>query len=645
MKFLAAFAPLLFALAGLSAQEAVYRFGKPLQLPEGWTKKYDPPEVLVSVKALPDSTLSLAGILDGKGELIPLVASYLEDYDAFADSLGPGTEFEAIIPLSQKDGVNLDAELYEEVKTRVDRAEMLSNIEERIGRAREETSFRRPFFDPAEATGLSLNPEPYRAGFFSHSRHDPHTRILAHGFEPHNSLYSPGVYQNYYHSVLRREDTLLASSWSENYYPHEVALSDIEVGIGDYEHRFARGSLRKNKLLGVEGLYGSFDFLVQGGNWLEEESSRDLLKFHLRVPIGETSLELGFADFSSKLPMFSLKPQYWLANYNFLVERSYRTIHAAWRSPWLNLAVLNENDTSRAEEFTQTLRNDALHLKAWKAFSIADLEFEPYFEQMFTQRNFELEPEDHEQLAGLRVSSVHPLLSGEVLAEAYGFERFETRGDLYHAWESFDLGAVFHYSELPQDIRTYTECIYPGLDSLEIVDIREKLNLGGYLRHRLSPASSALLSAGMRNIANTPSLPGGTSSQDVIYVKLGARIDQTWKSWRIEWLPSLTWQEDAPLYEQPEIEYQSHLTLTRLLPHDNALFAGFSLIGHSDYVSSDPSQFNVGTSSIADIWAGVKITNRFELTVSWKNVADTLIYGIYPLPSSLHASLRWFYLN
>jgi len=48
---------------------------------------------------------------------------------------------------------------------------------------------------------------------------------------------------------------------------------------------------------------------------------------------------------------------------------------------------------------------------------------------------------------------------------------------------------------------------------------------------------------------------------------------------------------------------------------------------------------------VIDIWAGVKIGRRFDFQVTYKNLLDSRIYEAEPLPGSLQASLRWYFLN
>ena len=133
--------------------------------------------------------------------------------------------------------------------------------------------------------------------------------------------------------------------------------------------------------------------------------------------------------------------------------------------------------------------------------------------------------------------------------------------------------------------------------------------------------------------------------QKMLYVAASGDVTQNWGKWSLNWKPQISWEQDAFLFEEPRLEYSSSLTMARDLGYGNALFAGCSLLGHGGYSSATQDYFYVDDSLIADVWAGVRITERFEFQATYKNVTDSSIYGVYPLPPSLHASLRWYFLN
>jgi hypothetical protein len=645
-KALLAFILIFLAWTALAAQSSPQRLGgRLLLLPDDWPKDYDPPEVLIQVKVNPDSTLLLLDILDGKDELGPLLEQFLltYQYQPVSDSLAIGTQIEAVVEIAPR-------AVREAEQVQPDRAELLQNMEKWITETREATNFHTPLRDPVDYTGLNHTPEPYRSGFFFYRRPGGNAPTLLNGFTPQTNIYSGDMFDDLSLGVLTGRSDPLALSYNDSVYPYEAALSDIEVGIGDYEHLFARGSVKKNKLFGIDRLYLGFDFLTQSGNWLEKDSNRNILKLALRAPLGKTTIDLGFAEYSSELQSVTLRPEYWTEN--FIIQRNYRVASAIWRSPWLDLALLNENDTSRSDVFLATLHNDALHLRASKALRLKSLTVAALYERKLTDRDFDLAGNDYTDLASLDLDLDSSSVKASANARLYDFSRLDVSSSLRVLLSNFTLGLQGRSNDSYLEPRTWVSSIYNAADSLSRVDIRENSNYGVFLGWQPWDDSRVSLSAGVKDVQNLYN-PGFVKFAEpisqhasVYYTRLGADINGSWSQWRIGITPGITWQTGYSfLFEEPALEYQANVNLTRLLSYGNALFAGFSILGHSGYSCADQYYIYLDSSVIADIWAGVRISNRFEFQVTYKNLTDSTIYGVYPLPASIHASLRWFFLN
>ncbi|MDD3144020.1 MAG: hypothetical protein PHG32_07470, partial [Candidatus Cloacimonetes bacterium] len=158
--------------------------------------------------------------------------------------------------------------------------------------------------------------------------------------------------------------------------------------------------------------------------------------------------------------------------------------------------------------------------------------------------------------------------------------------------------------------------------------------------------NSLNLSGGRRVVSTQPTIALVPSPQPVNYLRFSARIDQTWNNWNLDWQPGIVWQGGyQDLFNEPKLRWQSHLNLSRLLSHHNALCAGFSLLGHSSFVTPDSDWTVREEALIIDLWAGVRIGTRFEFQITYKNLLNSGIYGADALPGSLQAALRWYFLN
>lgn len=644
LSFKSIFLILFIILTGvLPAQNiAAHLEGEALVLPESWPFRYDPAQVMVQVKVEADSILSFIKVLDEKPELTSLLEEFLSSRKANQLSIpaSAGTELNVIIDIIQVPPAYIN--LITQGKTRD-----VKNIELWIEKERKSLSFHQPIQDSVSANGfLALN-EPYRSGFFSYSRSQYYNLPHLYGFKLQHSLYSSSFINNLMLGLFNLQEEIMELNATEKYYPYEVTLSDIEAGIGDYEHLYTRVALKKNNLFDYKDLYLSLDFLTQTGYWLEEDASRNALKLYLSVPIAKTKLNFSWIDLNSKLSMLNLSPEFWLPQ-NYIVKDHYRALYAGFNWVGPDLALFYEQNDIKSDKFIKTLHNDALHLQAWKDLQLQKIDLSLKYEHIFSDRNYETGEKDYQDRAEMKFSWNLKPLKWDIKAELTDFKQVQLATDLSYQFRKLSLGAMAFGNFNPAQSSFWIPSIYNEADSLRNVQIREINNAGVYTRYSLNPNTFISLSLGRKTIENIyPELETEFKEEKKLpYIRLGGKLNKIWNKWEIQWQPSLTWQSNFEgLFEEPEFEGSSYLNLFYHLPYNNAIFSGFSLIGHSGYWNSDPSTFYIDSSSIIDLWAGIQIGNRFEFQVSYKNLMDTSIYGVYPVPSSLHASLRWFFLN
>jgi len=447
--------------------------------------------------------------------------------------------------------------------------------------------------------------------------------------------------------LFNLQEEIMELNAIEKNYPYEVTLSDIEAGIGDYEHLYTRVALKKNNLFDYKDLYLSLDFLTQRGYWLEEDASRNALKLYLSVPLGKTKLNFSWIDLNSKLSMLNLSPEFWLPQ-NYVVKDHYNALYAAfdWAGP--NLAILYEQNDMKSDKFIKDLHNDALHLQAWKNLQMKKIDLALKYEHIFSDYNYETGEQAYKDRAEMQLCwNLNPL-KWDMKAELTDFQQVLLATNLSYSLNKFGFGTFAQGSFNELESSLWIPSIYNESDSLRNVQIREINNVGVYTGYSLNPNIFIRLSLGRKTIENIyPELETEFKEEKKLpYIRLGGKLNKIWNKWEIQWQPSLTWQSNVEgLFEEPEFEGSSYLNLFYHLPYNNAIFSGFSLIGHSGYWNSDTSTFYIDSSSIIDLWAGVQISNRFEFQVSYKNLMDTSIYGVYPVPPSIYASVRWFFLN
>lgn len=631
------------------AQDAPLRWGgKPLVLPDYWTASYDPPEVLIRVIVDTDSSMFLVRILDGKDALAPLLEEYLatQKYMPERGLIPANTEVDFVIAIYQPSKITPAQPL--QAKPATEKPELsLEDVETWITRERTGQSLSAPLHNPALQTIFQNHPEPYRSAYLFSGKSALTDPVLIHGFRQPASAFGSLLYEGYHESFYQEQVSTFSTDYIVTAYPYEVTLSDIQGGLGGYEHRFARGSLKKNNLLGVQNLYLGFDFLVQNGWWEELNSAQTAMKYFLSLPLWNTALKLEYADYATDIAVTRLKPEYWQPSL-FTIDHRYRQLYAAWTNPWLNLALRNVREAAKSVRFAQNLKSETLQLQAYKSVQLGGFNARALYEHVIPETNYNSGELDYQDLAQLGLKFAQSKLKAETQISLLDFERIKLDGQLTLHWNSLSTGLAIHNLIDDSPAKTLVPSIYQTGYSLPRVDMRCKRDLALLLGWQSQNGSAINLILGQKNIQNAADTTSTEFliAKDLLYATLGAELKPSWGPWELNWKPGITLQTGTEgLREQPALEYHSHLNIRRILPYNNALFAGFAIYGHSPYTSATRPVFEVGTSALADVWAGVQVSNRFELMVSLKNISDGSLYGVYPLPISLHATLRWFYLN
>ena len=104
-------------------------------------------------------------------------------------------------------------------------------------------------------------------------------------------------------------------------------------------------------------------------------------------------------------------------------------------------------------------------------------------------------------------------------------------------------------------------------------------------------------------------------------------------------------QEIDQMRDNPALRGFGELELRRDLAHNNAIFAALGYTFHSSYINLAVPADALEFSLVANARIGVQISKLFDLEVSILNIGDNYIFGVQPVPVSLHAGLRWYFLN
>jgi len=193
---------------------------------------------------------------------------------------------------------------------------------------------------------------------------------------------------------------------------------------------------------------------------------------------------------------------------------------------------------------------------------------------------------------------------------------------------------------------TKVKDIYITNGEMELLDIRVPREQGLYLRLEWQDISSSV-ALGSKRIVQSAETAGFDVDFEQPFVRLAFDIQQSWKNWELVANPKWIYSRfNEGLCESPEYRFSSEQNLLYHLPYNNAILAGFGLQSHSGYYAANVVNPKlIEASTILDAWGGFNIDHWFELRAGFKNIISSSLYGVYPVPLSAFAQLKWYYLN
>lgn len=415
--------------------------------------------------------------------------------------------------------------------------------------------------------------------------------------------------------------------------------------MGDYDSRYAQGSFAKGDLFGLEALSMQFDYRLFNGYWVDFANSGNSVKQYIRYHSQDLILSFDLASYQKEGGSYELNPAYWHLG-NFRVKDQFSQLIAQIEHPWLTLSLGSFQDRISSSSFPQSWRTKSLQISAERAFALPFSELNLAYEyrdlsQDYTPANtYNQDRYEHRSSLSFSHSSFMDL---QLAAQGLDWKRMNTWASLSKKLSHFRLGA---YSRMNHGKRNAVREITSPIDAslIPAVDI-------------FSPQDNALFAAldyaglqlrlalGLKTERQASALQ--ELSAELMILRLSGSYDKLFGDWRIKMDSGWNYREHDPvLMAAPEFTFFSEQRLYRDLGHDNILEAGFSLQGHSDYyLANAVNPYLIEASTMLDAWAGVRISKLFDFNVTAKNILSTSLYGLYPIPLSFHANLRWFFIN
>lgn len=612
-----------------------------MNVPTGWARYYEPPELIFVGELDTNGRITLLSILDDKQELRDLLEQSLASYQLKDRNL-PGGVRRFKVALKQETPIVVIPAETAPIPEPPSEASLKQRIDDWILEQKQAYDlFKPPHHGRPPFSRTDYN---YHGIYMQSGLDDIDEAKSRLGFEQPATLFSSTLYDSYYRAFYHQDD---AGDYANRVYPFHIALSDLQAGLGDFEHRFARGSIAKNELFGVSKLYYSMGYLVQNGFWEQQNSAQTSMKHHLAIPLyKKISLEAEYADFARDVSMSQLKSAWWQSSL-YTIDHGYEHLFAALRNPIADIELLRVRETAASALFHTKLKSSSTQLKASRSFALFGDPFTLGYEHLQSERNFTAMP-DHENKLKATYVRDGKSLNAKLKAELNDFESYLLDAELSLPLGAFHIGGKALYRADQREPLFSAPDIYDPTAIRQLGSKSLKSDLGGAISFASVGDISMQAAFGQRTLTQSQGFASGNISDDYpyLYGTLALKLNKSLGNYLINLDHDTLWQqEDDILREHPQWQTRNTLLITRVLPYNNAIFAGLGILGHTEYRTLDPSAFLVETSAALDLWAGVRITNLFELSVAFKNISDASMFGVYPIPASLHASIRWFYLN
>ena len=498
------------------------------------------------------------------------------------------------------------------------------------------------FFDPDKYPNI---PNVYRLGSdFAGLQNSP-LQLESSGFQLPNTFLQPWFYLGYLAQFYQFEQDGSRLNAHHLAYEYPVSLSRLQGSLGDYDSRDMQLSFAKGELFGFDGASMQFDYRLANGYWVDYANSGNSVKQYLGYRYRDFLFSFDLASYQKDTGSYELNPAYWHLG-NFQVKNKYTQIISHIENPWLNLSLSSINDRISGTSLSEKWSSKSLQIAADRSFALPYTQLDLGYEYRNLTQNYTPAPAynqmQYEQKAQLLLSHAS-LLDVDFNAELLDWKRLQSETDLSKKLGIFELG-VYNRIHLGDRKAVYkASSIVDGV-LMPVVDIFSPWENSVYTAVHWGDLKLRLALGQKKEQQQTPSQD---VSQEPMILRTTGQYDRRWNDWRLRMNLGWNYQEyDETMMAAPEYTFYSENRVYRYLSHDNLLTAGFSLQGHSDYyLANAVNPYLIEASTVLDVFAGVRISKLFDFNVSLKNLLSTSIYGLYPIPLSIHANVRWFFIN
>ena len=426
-------------------------------------------------------------------------------------------------------------------------------------------------------------------------------------------------------------------------YPYEPLFSSIHAGMGEYDNRFAIFRLAKNQLLGKKDLYYALDLQVANGQWLGQNNAQTSMRHQLKLPFKAFDLNVEYTSFAQDLSSLSLQATYPLTSH-FVMERSGEYAWAELSNKYLNLSFLRSREALKSALFPASVKSLSYQLKAHKSMDIGSHALDASWLHQWQKSDYTFALQtDYQDKASLAWRYTNEAWNAQLHTELFDLKKLCTDASIGYAWQRFRLSGGWEKHWAKQETAAKVSDIFnPGawLEGLEVIQKEDGwLQLDGVWK-----SVEASLRAGQKTVYQ--SLSTDAQSFAPYYLGLGAKLSWDLMIAKLSLTQNFLYMNaDAQMRNAPNFRGFGELKIMRDLAHDNSIYAAISYLFHTDYRTLYQPSEDTGFALIADARVGVRISKAFEIEAQAKNLGNNYIFGQLPIPISLYASLKWYFVN
>lgn len=465
------------------------------------------------------------------------------------------------------------------------------------------------------------------------------------GFELPSTLSSTWLYQGFLSQFHSFEHSGTRMNVKAQKYDYPVSLSRLQGSLGDYDSRYVLGSFAKGNIFGFRGLSIGFDYAMYNGYFTDLSNSGNSGRQSISYRYKDFLWNFEIATYLKESSAYEMHPSYWhLGNYK--IDSRYRHSVFSFQNPWLNMAVANFSDRISSNKFANSWETDSWHIALDKSINYAQVELALRHEYRDMQRNYvsamNINQNDYRHKSSIGLHSPH-LVRLDVTGDFYDWDAFSINSSLQKDFGIFTLGAYWQNYITDNDVYTSITSPTDGtpMDAIDIDNPEESALFWGININELK------VWAAVGQKKNELHFPASRYTADQSVLRLNAAYSVNWGDFSFNINSMWNYLEfDPGLLATPEYSFRSSQSIVWNLNHDNQLEAGVNVYGHSEYYLANANNpATIDASTIVDAWGAVRISKLFDFNVQFKNLLTTSLYGLYPIPLSIHAGLRWYFIN